>query len=212
MHTRWLAALLALLCAAASPSLAAQKKKGRPDASGLALWSAKGTPLAGRQYIPGLNAALLLSDEQVENLYTAWRETVNSPELTEKGRRLKQTPNPTAEQQEEVRLLREAAEGRLQSRVAAILTPAQRDLMTSIEVLYRQAQETVNADLASAFALKKSDPEEAQRLQQSARERLASDFRRRLEEVLTAEQRLALQTAAEEQRREAEAAAAKPKK
>jgi hypothetical protein len=84
--------------------------------------------------------------------------------------------------------------------------------MTSIEVLYRQAQETVNADLAAAFALKKANPEEAERLQQSARERLAADFRRRLEEVLTPDQRLALQTAAsEEERRRAEAAAA-PKK
>jgi hypothetical protein len=110
MRTRWLAALLALVCTAASPTFAVQKKKGRPDPSGLPLWSAKGIPLISRQYIPGLNAALLLSDEQVENLYAAWRETVNSPELTEKGRRLKETPDPTEEQRKEVRLLREAAE------------------------------------------------------------------------------------------------------
>jgi hypothetical protein len=207
MRTRSLAALIALLCAAASPALADQKKKtGRPDPSGLPLWSAKGTPLAGRQYVPGLNAALLLSDEQVESLHAAWRETLGSPEQREKGRRFKETPNPTEEQRKEVRLLREAAHGRLQSQVAAILRPAQRDLMVSIEVLYGQAQETVKADLASAFALKKSDPEEAERLQRSLNERLAADFRRRLEEVLTPEQRLAFQAAAaEEERRRPEA-------
>lgn len=212
MPTRWLCVVLALLSATAAPVVAAPKEKGRPDPSGLALWSAKGMPLISRQYIPGLNAALLLSDQQIEHLYAAWRETVDSPDLIEKGRRLKETANPTEEQQKEVRLLTEAAQGRLQARVAGILTSAQKDWMLSIEVVYGQAQEAVNGELVSEFAAVKANAEEAERVYQLAKDRLAAEFRRRVGEILPAEQLKALEAAAADEHRRAAEAAAVPKK
>lgn len=212
MNTRWLLVLLAVLVAAPTLSFAEQKEKGRPDPSGLSLWSAKGMPLIVRQYVPGLNAALLLSDAQVEQLYAAWRETVDSPELQEKGRILKTNPNPTEEQQREVRLLYEAAHGRLQSRVAAILTPAQKELVTGIEVLYRAAEEAVHTELSPEFALVKQGLRQPEQVEKLAKERLEAVFLERLSGRLTAEQLTALtHAAAEERRRDAEAAAA-PKK
>lgn len=58
--------LFALCTALASPVLAEKQKS--TDLSGFPLlWSAKKTPLAA-PFIPGLNAALLLSEEQKEKL------------------------------------------------------------------------------------------------------------------------------------------------
>ena len=204
--------LLAAALIFTGPSPVLGNEKGRPDPSPLPLWSAKGTPLIRRQYVPGLNAALLLTDAQLVRLYDAWRETVDHPDLLEKGRVVKLSPDTTEAQRQEHRLLHEAAEGRLQSLVAAILTPAQKELMLSIEVLYGEAQEAVNAELAPEFALVKANAAEADRVEKLAKERLAADFIRRLSLLLTPEQRAARQAAAaEEARREAEDKAA-PKK
>jgi hypothetical protein len=212
MSIRWAPALLLSLCVASAPATAQKKEKGRPDASGLRLWSAKGMPLVSAQYVPGLNAALLLSDRQIEQLTTAWRETVEGPELTEKGRALKANPSPTEAQRREVQELYEVAHGRLQSRVAAILTRAQEELAASIEVLYREAQEAVSIELAPQVAQAKASNEGLERLWKLEKERVAEELLQRLTGVLTAEQRVAMEVAArEEQRRDAEAAAA-PKK
>ncbi len=208
--TSFLALMLGLLFASGPPSLAAEKTKGKPDPAGLPLWSSKSGTLASRQYLPGLNATLLLSDEQVAKLHAAWQETVHTPELRTQSRQLKEAVNPTEAQRAEVRKLHEVAEGQLQTRVKAILSRTQQELMASIEVVYGQAREAVNADLTAEFGALKAKTEEAQRVRKLATERLAVEFQRRLTLTLTPQQLEALRTAAaEEQRREAEATAKK---
>lgn len=205
-------AVLALLSVVAAPAIAGEKKKGRPDASHLPLWSAKGQPMIVRQYVHGLNAVLLLTDEQIVSLYAAWRETVDSPELREKGAALKTDQNATEEQRKELRLQYEVAQGRLHTRVAGILTPAQKELMASIEVMHAQAREAAYAELAPEFARIKANADEGPRVKKLMKERLEMTFIQRLAEHLTADQRAAMEkAAADEKRREAEAAKA-PKK
>jgi len=210
MDTRLVLAILALAAGVAAPARA--QVKDRADTSPLALWSAKGTPLIVRQYVPGLNGALLLSNEQIVELYEAWRQTVDHPALLEKGKAVKANPQPSEELLRDLRLAYEAAHGKLQSRVASILKPDQKELMLRLEVLYGQARESVNADLAPELARVKANMLEFDQYLLLEKDRLAAEFVTRVNQILTPDQRAAMEKAAlEEKRREAEAAAASKK-
>lgn len=210
MRIRTLAVLAVVVLSCAASVLAEKKEKGPADASPLRLWGAKGQTLIVRQYVPGLNAALMLSQEQVIKLYEAFRETVDSPELHEKGKVLKTNPNVTEAERKQFQAAHEAAQALLESKVAAILTPAQRELMQSLELLYRQARESAREGLAADFALVKADKTQAERVNKLYEERFEADFKMKLRERLSSQQYAATEKAAEVERaRDAESAAKK---
>ena len=70
--------LLTLCTVLALPALAQKTKTS--NLAGFPLWTAKKNPLAG-PFIPGLNAALLLTDEQNAKLNAVRDETLGNEKL-----------------------------------------------------------------------------------------------------------------------------------
>ena len=77
----------------------AQEKK--PAIGNFPFWSAPKREFAD-QFVPGLNAALLLTPEQIGKLHEARRETIDSETLKSKNRK---DPNLSEAEREENKLL-----------------------------------------------------------------------------------------------------------
>lgn len=205
MRHGYLAALLGLLVSLCAVPAYAQKEK-RVDLSGFTFVTG---PKGDRPHLPGLNAVLLLTDDQAEKLFTARRETVGNEALLAAGRRVKGDPNATEADRQAVRKAAEQAQLQFDHQVAEILTPAQKELVQRLQVLYGQARDAVSAEYGPKLIGAKGNDAETMRLRQEAREALNADFLRRVNEILTPEQRAAFErAAAEEKRRET---APKPK-
>ncbi len=195
--------LFALCTALALPALA-QKQKST-DLSGFPLlWSAKKTPLTG-PFIPGLNAALLLSDEQKEKLIAAREETLSNEKLQKLGAGVKLNPNASDAEREAARKANEEARDQFKTRVENILTAEQRKLVERLNTVFEEsltaAQEAYRGQLEQVV---KTDKARAEELRKEVREKSHKDFKARLEGMLSKEQWAALAKAAE-----AEEAAAK---
>lgn len=189
-----------------SPALA-QKEK-RPDISGFSFISG---PKGDHPALPGLNAILGLTDDQKLRLMQARDETTGSPALRDAGRKVKENANATDAEREAVRKLHTEAEGQYDHRVAEILTPAQKELILRLQVLYGQAREAVGKEYEAKLVASKGNKEETARLRDEARAALNADFARRVNEILTAEQRTAFEQAAADEKRRAEESAKEKK-
>jgi hypothetical protein len=191
--------LLACLCVlftALAWSASAQKQKSTDLAGYPLLWSAKKNPLTG-PFIPGLNAALLLSDEQKEKLITAREETLNSEKVQGLGAKVKLNPNASAAEREEAQQAQEAARSRFKARVEAVLTPEQRRLVDTINHLYDEVLAATQQAYRGQFEqLDKTDKTRQAELRQEIQQQTAKDFRARLEGTLSREQWAALTQAA----------------
>ena len=82
------ALLLLTLCVALACPALAQKQKSNDLTGFPLLWVGKKNPLAG-PFIPGLNAALQLSDEQKVKLMAARDETIANEKLQSLGAKVK---------------------------------------------------------------------------------------------------------------------------
>jgi Spy/CpxP family protein refolding chaperone len=178
----------------------AQKEK-RPDITGFSFVSG---PKGDHPNVPGLNAILGLTDEQKLRLVQARDETIGSAALRDAGRKVKENPNATDADREAVGKLRAEAEGQYDHRVAEILTPAQKELILRLQVLYGQAREAVGKEYEGKLVASKGNKEETMRLREEARTALTADFTRRVNEILTAEQRAAFQQAGADEKRRAD--------
>jgi len=200
MRDRPLLALAALAFGLAAAPVAAQKEK-RPDISGFRFVTG---PKGERPHVPGLNAALLLTDEQKEKLDLARQETIGSEAVVSAARKVKGDPNATDAERQTARKLSEEAQGQYDRRVAEILTPAQKELVQRFQVLYGQAREAVAAGYGPRLTAAKGNEAETARLRTEAQNALKADFTRRVSEIMTPEQRAAFErAAAEEKQREA---------
>jgi hypothetical protein len=187
--------LFALCTALTLPTLA-QKQKST-DLSGFPLlWSAKKTPLTG-PFIPGLNAALLLSDEQTEKLIAAREETLSNEKFQKLGAVVKLNPNASDAEREAARQANEEARDQFKTRVENILTAEQRKLVERLNTVFGEsltaAQEAYRGQLEQ---LVKTDKARAEELRQEVREKSLKDFKARLEGMLSKEQWAALAKAA----------------
>jgi Spy/CpxP family protein refolding chaperone len=138
-------------------------------------------------------------------------ETTGSPALRDAGRKVKENANATDAEREAVRKLHTEAEGQYDHRVAEILTPAQKELILRLQVLYGQAREAVGKEYEAKLVASKGNKEETARLRDEARAALNADFARRVNEILTAEQRTAFEQAAADEKRRAEESAKEKK-
>ena len=182
----------------------------RADVSDFPLWPAKGGS-TGAQYVPGLTAALLLSEEQQDKLNEARQETIYSPALSEQARRLKTEPNLPEADREAVRKLMEEAREALKVRVGSILRVEQKEFIAKAAVERDAAAAAVRERFQEKFSETKGKGEGKQ-LQQEYQEAFAAELGRRLAAILTPEQKAAMQARADlelERKRQAEAA---PKK
>ncbi|MFM8471112.1 MAG: hypothetical protein ACKODH_14300 [Limisphaerales bacterium] len=192
--------MLPLLCilfaALASPALA-QKQKSTDLAGFPLLWSAKKNPLTG-PFIPGLNAALLLSDEQKEKLLTAREETMGNEKLQSLGAKVKLNPNASEAERDAARKVYEEARDQFKARMENILNSEQRKLVERLNGIFDEAltaaQEAYRGQLEQVV---KTDKAKMEELRHELREKGLKDFKARLEGTLTKEQWAALTKAAE---------------
>lgn len=188
-----------LMVAALALPAAAQKQKSNDLAGFPLLWSAKKNPPTG-PFIPGLNAALLLSAEQKEKLLTARAETLDDEKVRGLGTKVKQNPNASEVERDAAQQAQEVARGQFQTRVEAILTPDQRKLVGTINGLYDEsltaAQEESRGQFEQVVKIDKARQEE---LRREVQQKVLKNFRARLEGNLTKEQWAALTQAAAEE-------------
>lgn len=204
MNRLRMSALVVLSLGLVAGPVSAQKEK-RPDVSGFRFIAG---PKGDRPHVPGLNAALQLCDEQKEKLVRARQETLGSEAVVAAGRKVKGDPNATETDRQTARRLAEEAQAKYDRHVTEILTAKQRDLVQSLQVIYGQAREAVSMEYGPRLVGAKGNAAEAAKLRQEARDALQMDFVRRVNEILTPEQRAAFERSAAE---ESQAAAAKSK-
>jgi ABC-type proline/glycine betaine transport system ATPase subunit len=179
----------------------------RPSVADFPFWSAPKQEYV-RQFIPGLDAALLLTADQVEKLAAVRRETIAAPALVESARKLKGDANATEEQRQAVRDTVAAAQEQLRTRAGGILTADQKALIAKVNAAWTDVQTNVRQEFESRFIAAKGNPDEQATVQREYREKVNEEFRRTVENLLNAEQRAAMTQAAERER----SAASKPKK
>ncbi len=186
-RSRFLLALSLMLAALALPA-AAQKQKSNDLAGFPLLWSAKKNPLTG-PFIPGLNAALLLSAEQKEKLLTARAETLDDEKLRGLGTKVKLNPNASEAERDAAQRAQEVARGQFQTRVEAILTPDQRKLVGTINGLYDESLTAAQEEYRGQFEqVVKTDKARQEELRREVQQKVLKNFRARLEGNLTKEQ------------------------
>jgi hypothetical protein len=182
----WLS--LSLMVAALALPAAAQKQKANDLAGFPLLWSAKKNPLTG-PFIPGLNAALLLSAEQKEKLLTARAETLDDEKLRGLGTKVKLNPNASEAERDAAQRAQEVARGQFQTRVEAILTPDQRKLVGTINGLYDESLTAAQEEYRGQFEqVVKTDKARQEELRREVQQKVLKNFRARLEGNLTKEQ------------------------
>jgi len=185
-----------VLFAALALPASAQKQKTTDLAGFPLLWSAKKNPLAG-PFVPGLNAALLLSDEQKEKLITARQETLGNEKLQSLGAKVKQNPNASEAERDAAQKAQEEARGQFLTRVEGILTPDQRKLVGIINTIFEEVLTATGEAYHDRFAQLKGDKAGLEDLRKESQEKTFKDFRARLEGTLSKEQWAALTKAAQ---------------
>ena len=181
----------------------AQAKK--PVIGNFPFWSVPKQEFAD-QLVPGLNAALLLSDEQIVKLHEARRETIDNEQL--RGKKIKD-PNVTvsdAEREARQKATQEAYAS-LRTKVSNILTAEQRTLIEQINAAHLEVSKAASEEFAVQLTSAKGNDDLQKSLQQQKRDRIASNFKTKLEGILSPNQKAAWEKAATEEL----ANAAKPK-
>lgn len=176
---------------------AAEKQKASPG-DDFPFWSAKKRGYVG-QFVPGLNAVLQLTDSQREQM-TAARNEMSGDEAVKAARSIaKSDPNVTAEQRDKARATIDAANARFREKVAAILTPDQKALIEKINASYAAAAEETGIVYADKFASVKADEAARRRIQEEKNQDMEEQFLHKLDGILTATQKDAMNRAAQEE-------------
>ncbi len=179
----------------------AQEKK--PAIGNFPFWSMPKQEFAN-QFVPGLNAALLLTDEQIIKLNAARRETIDNEHIRrDKG---KDANLPEAEQDARRKAVQEAYSD-LRIKASNILTAEQRRLIEQINAAHLEASNAAVAEFAGQLASAKGNEDLWKSLQQQMRTRVIENFTNKLAALLSPDQKLALDKAATQEI----ADAAKPK-
>lgn len=189
-----LLSLLFTLCTALALPAHAQKEKSS-DLGGFPLWSAKKNPLAA-PFIPGLNAALLLTEEQKGKLISAREEVLGNEKLQKLGASIKANPNASEADRDAARKAYEEARDQFKDKVDAILTADQRKLVSGLNTIYEEVTSATHEAYRDRASQLKGDKAGMEELQKEVREKIAKDFKGRLEGMLSKEQWAALTKAA----------------
>jgi len=203
----FLTTLLAAITALATLGAAEKQKISAVD--DYPFWTSKKRSSTG-QFVPGLNAVLQITDAQKAQIAAAREEMANDEGAKASRGLSKNDPSVTAEQREKARAAMEAATGRMQAKVASILTAEQKALIEKINAAYAAAVEDVGIIYADKFASVKADEAARKRLQDDKNQDTEEHFFRKLDALLTPAQKDAMKrAAAEEEQRNAKAATTK---
>lgn len=191
-----LLSVLLLLCTVLAMPALAQKKIG--SLGGFPLWTAKKSPLAG-PFIPGLNAALLLTEEQKAKLVAAREETLGNAELQKLGASIKQNPNATEADRAAATKAYDEARAQFKTRLETILTAEQRKLVADLSAVYEEVSAATGEAFRDRFAQLKGDKASAAEVYKEASAKTAKDFKARLEGLLSKDAWAALNQAEAEE-------------
>ena len=180
---------LMVVFALAASALAVEKK---PAIGNFPFWSAPKREYAD-QFVPGLNAALLLSPQQIEQLQAARRETIDNETLRAATRK---DPNLTEAQREAAHKLVSDAHASLRIKVSNILTADQRALIERINAVHLEVAKALNEEFQPKLTSSKGDDQAQEKFRNEIRERLSSDFRSKLDGLLSPNQKAAFDQAA----------------
>jgi hypothetical protein len=149
------------------------------------------------QFVPGLNAALLLTPEQIGRLHAARSETIDNESLREATRK---DPNATDAQREAANRKLSEAQADLRVRASNILTAEQRSVIEKANAAYTEVQHAVLQEFQPRFAAAKGDGQATEAVQKELKDRFAAEFVRKLDGILSADQKLAMERAAAKER------------
>jgi len=186
---------------AALATINAAEKQKTSDVNSYPFWTGGKKAGAVTQFMPGLNAALQLSETQKEQIAAARDEMMNDEGVKAARGISKSDPSVTAEQREKAKAVVEAATARFREKVAAILTPEQKTLIEKINAAYAAAVEDTGIVYAEKFASPsvKADPAARQRLQEEKSQDTEEGFLHKLDAILTPPQKEAVAAAAKEE-------------
>jgi hypothetical protein len=200
----------ALVLAAAvfftTPAFAQKEKK--PAMPDFAFWSAPKTPHA-KAFVPGLQAALELTPEQTEKILAAMEKTINSPEI--RALKRKGDPDATADELAKGNQKRAEASEKLYKEIDTILTRDQKGLIEKINDAYAKVISEVGEDFQPKFVAAKGNAEDTAKLRKEQAEAIKTAFEKKLDGVLSNDQRAAVKKAAEEEAKRAANNPDKPK-
>lgn len=175
-----------------SPGVAAEKK---PAIGNFPFWSAPKREHAD-QFVPGLNAALLLSPEQIGLLQEARRATIDCDAIRAVT---KKDPNLTEEQRAAAHKQMTDARAELRVKVSNILTAEQRALIEQINAAHQEVGKSVLEEFQPKLIASKGNDDLQTKLRQEIRDRVESDFRNKLNVLLSPNQKSAFDQAAQEE-------------
>ena len=202
--------LTAAACLSAAGAQA-QKSKSPSQPPGNLFFSLKGQPFALERLIPGIQAALLLTEDQKRKLTEALEGTIWSEPVKSAGRKLKADPNGNDARTSEAKKVIEEAHARLHEQVAGTLTQEQKNLIVRINAAAAEAHVNARKKLEIEFTADKADKSRQEQLNRELRKAAQIELSNILTAILSADQREAMERAAQEQRAAEEAAAKKGK-
>jgi hypothetical protein len=190
----------------ATPAFAQKEKKA--ELFDFPFWSAPKNPHA-RAFVPGLQAALQLTPEQTAKILAVMEETVNNPEL----RKLpsKGDPNATADQLATANAKRAEASEKLFKEIDTILTRDQKALIEKINDSYSKVVSEVSGEFEAKFVAAKGNAEDTAAARKEQGEAITAAMDKKLDGILSNEQRAAVKKAADEEAKRAADKKNKPK-
>lgn len=208
MNTRTLLIGLVVGIMAASFAGGAEKEK-RTSVSDFPFWSSKKRGDVA-QFIPGLTAALQLTEDQKRQIAAAREEMMGDPGVVAARGSSKSDPKVTAEQRDKGKAAIEAAMTLMRGKVSTILSTEQKALIGKVNDAYAAAVDEIGIVYSEKFASVKADEAARKRLQEDKNEDTEELFRHKLDALLSAPQKDAMtRAAADEEARNAKAAAVK---
>ena len=179
----------------------AQKENSPSLPSGDMFFTGKGEqPLALERTFPGITGALLLTDGQKQKLHAVREETVDSQAVREANLVFKTRANSTEAARTAARKTMDDARAKLQKEVSQILTPDQKVLVEKINISSKEAQQAALEKYQADYAAAKGNANQLAELNKKFNEEAREEFARKMNNILTAEQKDAWQKAAAAQK------------
>jgi hypothetical protein len=172
----------------------AQKKK--PELGNFPFWSVPKNPHAP-SLVPGLQAALELTPDQVQKIVAIRDETLGSEDV--RALKRKGDPNATPEELAAAAEKRKEVTEKLHKEVGDVLTHDQKALIQTINDAYAKVVSDVTEEYQPKIEAAKGNADDVTAFRKEQREAVAEAFAKKLDGVLSEHQRALVKKAAEEE-------------
>ena len=179
----------------------AQKEKSPSLPPGDMFFTGKGDqPVALERTFPGIAGAMMLTDEQKQKLHSVKEEIMGRAAVREAAQTLKTNPNATDAEKTAARKTIDEARTRMQKEVAEILTPDQKRLVEKINIAAAEAQRSAAEKYEAEYASAKGNEAQLAEINKKIQDEAREEFSRKMNNILTPEQKESWQKAAAAQK------------